>query len=101
MDQALIAAEPLAESDDEPLLVAVTDGSIKPALPMMAWLSTEGGRKCPTCGRYAKESELGFVGSSGPGFHISAYGHLPGFGCNKAAPNAGNKLPPHRGGQLD
>ena len=60
--------------------------SNKPRLTMMAWLSTEGGRKCPVCGRYAKEAELGFIGCSGPGFHISAYGHLPGFGCNKAAP---------------
>lgn len=77
-----------AELDDEPLLIAVTDGSIKPKLTMMAWLATEGGRKCPMCGRYAKEAELGFVGSSGPEFHISAYGHLPGFGCNKATPNA-------------
>lgn len=74
--------------DDEPLLIAVTDGSIKPKLSMMAWLATEGGRKCPMCGRYAKEDELGFIGGSSPGLHISAYGHLPGFRCNKAAPNA-------------
>lgn len=69
---------------DEPLLMMVTDGSIKPKLSMMACLSTEGGRKCPMCGRYAKAEEIGFIGGSSPGFHISAYGHLPGFGCNKA-----------------
>lgn len=73
---------------DEPLLIMVTDGSLKPKLSMMAWLATDGGRKCPMCGRYAREDELGFIGSSGTGFHISAYGHLPGFGCNKAVANA-------------
>lgn len=77
-----------AELDDEPSLIMVTDGSIKPKLSMMAWLATEGGRKCPMCGRYAKEAELGFIGGSESGFHISAYWHLPGFGCNKAAPIA-------------
>jgi len=58
-------------------------------LTMLGWYATEGGRKCPECGRYAKPSELGFTG----GFmydkdgnrigHISSYGHLPGYGCNK------------------
>ena len=77
-----------AELGDKPLLKMITDGSIKPKLSMMAWLATDGGRKCPMCGRYAKDTELGFIGGSGPRIHISAYGHLPGFGCNKATPNA-------------
>ena len=51
-------------------------------LTMMEFLATEGGRKCPACGKYAKKSELGFTGFSAPGIHVSSYGHLPGFGCN-------------------
>ena len=71
-----------------PDVLMLADESIKPKLSMMAWLSTEGGRKCPMCGRYARQDELGFIGGSGPGYHISAYGHLPGFGCNKMTLNA-------------
>lgn len=58
-------------------------------MTMMEWYATEGGRKCPECGRYAKSSELGFTGGfmydeSGKRIgHIASYGHLPGFGCNK------------------
>lgn len=64
-------------------------GSVpKRELTMMEFMATEGGRKCPACGRYAKESELGFTGGTfnvgGSPVHISSYGHLPGFGCNQA-----------------
>jgi hypothetical protein len=59
----------------------------KPTMSMMAFLATEGGRKCPACGRYAKEAELGYTGGScnmgGSIVHISSYGHMKGFGCNK------------------
>lgn len=59
----------------------------KPEMGMMAWLATEGGRKCPACGRYAKSSELGSTGGVYRNgrlvTHISSYGHLPGFGCNR------------------
>lgn len=55
-------------------------------MSMGAWLATEGGRKCPACGRYAKSAELGFTGGilEGGGMivHVTSYGHLPGFGCN-------------------
>lgn len=69
-------------SDDIELL----ERSGQPAhgLDMMTWLHTEGGRKCPMCGRYAKPRELGWIGASGPCIRVDAYGHLPGFGCNKA-----------------
>lgn len=54
----------------------------------MAWLATEGGRKCPACGKYAKADELGYTGGtimlSGVLAHISSYGHLPGYGCNRS-----------------
>jgi len=54
---------------------------------MMAWYATEGGRKCPACGKYAKASELGSTGGmveiGGFLIHISSYGHLKGHGCNK------------------
>ena len=65
-------------------------GSVTPKreMTMMVWLATEGGRKCPACGRYASAEELG---STGGYFndgqivcHISSYGHLPGFGCNRS-----------------
>ena len=61
----------------------------KPKISFACFLATEGGRKCPQCGKYAKRDELGSIGgylydalgrTTG---HISAYGHLPGFGCNK------------------
>lgn len=59
----------------------------KPIMGMMAWMATEGGRKCPQCGRYARPSELGSIGGrcsvGGNVTIISMYGHLPGFGCNK------------------
>ena len=67
----------------------------KNKLSMMAFLETEGGRKCPACGRYAKESELGFTGGTyrigGMIAHLSSYGHLPGFGCNKRKPEEAMK----------
>ena len=59
----------------------------KRELSMMAWLSTEGGRKCPACGKYAKAEELGYTGgyinAGGVIAHISSYGHLEGYGCNR------------------
>ncbi len=65
--------------------LALTYTNDKPShgLDMMTFLETEGGRKCPMCGKYAKRSELGWIGSHGPGIIVDAYGHLPGFGCNK------------------
>ncbi len=54
-----------------------------PQMSMSTFLATEGGRKCPFCGRYAKSKELGWVGVQGNGFIVDAYGHLPGTGCNK------------------
>lgn len=53
------------------------------AMSMMAYLSTDGGRRCPLCGRFAKPSELGDLSFSVPGGRVSVYGHLPGFGCNQ------------------
>ena len=56
-------------------------------MDMMLWYATEGGRKCPMCGRYAKSAELGFLGGTvmqgASVIHLDAYGHLPGFGCHK------------------
>jgi hypothetical protein len=50
------------------------------------FMATEGGRKCPQCGKYAKREELGnlsFKTHFPQGWaHISMYGHLPGYGCN-------------------
>jgi hypothetical protein len=60
----------------------------------MASMATEGGRKCPMCGRYAKKGTVGnlsFTADIGGGYaHISMYGHLHGHGCNisdNVAPN--------------
>ncbi len=53
-------------------------------MSMMAFLATEGGRKCPQCGKFAKSEELGNISIPGPDYHISMHGHLPGFGCNKS-----------------
>lgn len=63
-------------------------------MPLSVWLATDGGRKCPQCGRYAKRSELGslsyfFSDETGRRVgHVSRYGHLPGRGCNKAEATA-------------
>lgn len=50
------------------------------------FMATEGGRKCPQCGKYAKRDELGnlsFKTQFPHGWaHISMFGHLPGYGCN-------------------
>jgi hypothetical protein len=60
----------------------------QPEMTMSMFLATEGGRKFPMCGKYAKKAELGNLGGTirdenGKWLgHISAYGHLPGFGCN-------------------
>lgn len=51
-------------------------------------IDTRGRFRCPVCGRYARELEVGeFIsGMSFPGdpFPVRFYyfGHLPGFGCN-------------------
>lgn len=50
---------------------------------MAVWYATEGGRKCPQCGRYAKSDELGWIGIHAPGMIVDMYGHLPGTGCNR------------------
>jgi hypothetical protein len=64
------------------------DSKMDSELGMMEWMATEGGRKCPMCGRYAKTQELGNLSHNIQTHdrgraHISMYGHLPGFGCNK------------------
>ena len=50
------------------------------------FMATEGGRRCPMCGKYAKKGTVGnlsFTADIGGGWtHISMYGHLPGYGCN-------------------
>ena len=63
-------------------------------MPLSVWLATDRGRKCPQCGRYAKRSELGslsFFFSDETGRRVgrvSLYGHLPGYGCNRAEATA-------------
>lgn len=58
------------------------------SLGFMAFLATDGGRKCLQCGRYAQPKEIGnlskwFYNEIGEKVaHISQYGHLPGYGCN-------------------
>lgn len=74
--------------EERPSSLAEPAVSVKRELSMMAWLATEGGRKCPQCGRYAKQTELGYTGGlyeiGGVLTHISSYGHLPGYGCNRS-----------------
>ena len=66
------------------------DCSVTPKreMSMMTWIATEGGRKCPACGRYAKADELGYTGgwlkTGAAVIHVSSYGHLKGFGCNRS-----------------
>ena len=71
-------------SKNDPLEVGV---ALPQPCSVMAWLSTEGGRKCPACGKYAKAEELGYTGgyinAGGVIAHISSYGHLEGYGCNR------------------
>ncbi len=69
--------------DDNSFVFGTATGPPADGLSMSAWIATEGGRKCPMCNRYALASELGWVGLSGHGIVVDAYGHLPGYGCNK------------------
>ena len=77
-------------TNDTPERLSLADSSVTPTreLSMMAWMATEGGRKCPQCGKYAKQSELGYTGGlceiGGVLTHISSYGHLFGYGCNRS-----------------
>jgi hypothetical protein len=66
--------------------LSASAGSVAPKreMGMMAWLATEGGRKCPACGKYAKAEELGYTGFSTNDMIVSSYGHLRGFGCNRS-----------------
>lgn len=71
---------------DAPLHKTVEGAEAHPQMSMMLWMATEGGRKCPQCGRYAKSETLGDLSFSTTGAivsRISMYGHLPGHGCNK------------------
>jgi len=75
-------SDDIAIADDTPVA--------EPTMLMSVWLATEGGRKCPQCGRYAKRDELGSLSffyetEDGGRGHVSMYGHLRGFGCNKIA----------------
>jgi hypothetical protein len=55
----------------------------KHEMSMGTWMATEGGRKCPQCGRYAKARDLGWIGFNTPEMCLDMYGHLPGKGCNR------------------
>ena len=67
-----------------------TTGSVaKQKMGMMCWMATEGGRKCPMCGRYSKPETLGNLSFYTTGrvvARISVYGHIPGHGCNQVSP---------------
>lgn len=67
-------------------LIVTTDPNFPKRSPLSygAFMATEGGRKCPLCGKYAKTNELGFIGGRIPNGIVTAYGHLPGKGCNKS-----------------
>lgn len=77
---------------------APTSGSeARKQMGMMCWMATEGGRKCPQCGRYAKPETLGnlsFYTTGSVVARISMYGHLPGHGCNRASPQNVRPLAP-------
>lgn len=65
--------------------------SPKREMGMMEWYATEGGRKCPMCGQYAKAETLGnlsFYTAPPTVARITMFGHLPGYGCNQSAQNA-------------
>lgn len=83
------------QTNSEPLPARAGSVTPKRELSMMAWLATEGGRKCPQCGKYAKEAELGYTGGlyeiGGVLTHISSYGHLPGYGCNRSQNTEGHR----------
>lgn len=90
-------------TNDTPERLSPAASSVTPKreLSMMAWLATEGGRKCPQCGKYATPNQLGYTGGlyniGGVLTHISSYGHLPGYGCNRLQ-NTPDELPTGRGG---
>lgn len=52
-------------------------------MTMTMWIATEGGRKCPICGRYAKRDDLGDLSFGGKGLLVTVYGHKNGCGTKK------------------
>ena len=69
-------------SEDALYLVALPEPSAD-TMSMGTWMATEGGRKCPQCGRYARREEIGWTGFNSPKLCLDMYGHMPGFGCNQ------------------
>jgi predicted nucleic acid-binding Zn ribbon protein len=66
-----------------PLAVS-TEPDGKQRMSMMMWMATEGGRRCPQCGKFAKADDLGnlsFVLDNGG--RVTMFGHKPGKGCNR------------------
>ena len=53
-----------------------------PRMGMMAYLATDGGRRCPQCGKWAKAKDLGNLSFSDECGTVSMYGHKRGKGCN-------------------
>jgi len=74
------------KADGVPLATAPCSAGPANGMGMMAWLATEGGRKCPQCGKYAKPEHLGWNGLRAGSVIADRWGHLPGFGCNKLSP---------------
>jgi hypothetical protein len=62
-------------------------------MDMMTFLATEGGRRCPLCGRFSKPEQFGWVGISSPTCVVDVYGHLGGCGAAlaKAAGEGGGR----------
>ena len=66
----------------QPEVVAKAEQREREQMGMMAFLATDGGRRCPQCGRFAKHEDLGSIGGRDGDAVVSMYGHLPGRGCN-------------------
>jgi len=71
------------ESNNGGLLKRVVRPRRKHDMSIATWMATEGGRKCPMCGRYSKAKDLGWIGCNTPTLCLDMYGHLPGKGCNR------------------
>ena len=52
-------------------------------MSMSVFFATDGGTRCPLCGRFAKQEHLGNLSFKIPNGYVSLYGHLTGYGCNK------------------
>jgi hypothetical protein len=68
-------------------LTVTTKDDGAPRMGFGLFLATDGGTRCPQCGKFAKPEQLGNLSFGDGQSRVTMYGHKPGFGCNKEKTN--------------